>query len=88
SLKNLAYELQLAGTDDAVKAFNGRYAEAQKIYQDLQPILSGDSQKLTETLWKYTTQYASLNQDYIRAWGELKKAENAVKTGGDKSSAV
>ncbi|WP_226067968.1 methyl-accepting chemotaxis protein [Dickeya zeae] len=88
SLKNLSYELQLAGTDDAAKAFVSRYAEVQKTYQDLQPTLTGDTQKLAESLWKYTSQYATLNQDYARVWGDLKKAENEVKTGGDKSSAV
>ncbi|GAB7267181.1 hypothetical protein DZJ_37340 [Dickeya ananatis] len=60
----------------------------KKTYQDLQPTLTGDTQKLAESLWKYTSQYATLNQDYARVWGDLKKAENAVKTGGDKSSAV
>ncbi|GAB7267182.1 hypothetical protein DZJ_37350 [Dickeya ananatis] len=30
ALKNLSYELQLAGTDDAAKAFASRYAEVQK----------------------------------------------------------
>ncbi|WP_284602566.1 methyl-accepting chemotaxis protein [Dickeya dadantii] len=88
SLKNLSYELQLTGTDDAAKAFNSRYAEVQKAYQALLPTLSGDTQKLAEALWKYTAQYASQNQDYSRAWSDLKKAENAVKIGGDKSSAV
>ncbi|NPE61015.1 HAMP domain-containing protein [Dickeya dadantii] len=88
SLKNLSYELQLTGTDDAAKAFNSRYAEVQKVYQALLPTLSGDTQKLAEALWKYTAQYASQNQDYSRAWSDLKKAENAVKIGGDKSSAV
>ncbi|KHN59576.1 Trg [Dickeya fangzhongdai] len=88
SLKNLSYELQLTGTDDAAKAFSSRYAEVQKAYQALLPTLSGETQKLAEDLWKYTGQYASQNQDYSRAWSDLKKAENAVKTGGDKSSAV
>ncbi|MEI7187374.1 methyl-accepting chemotaxis protein [Dickeya dianthicola] len=88
SLKNLSYELQLAGTDDAAKAFNSRYTDVQKAYQSLLPTLSGETQKLAESLWKYTGQYASLNQDYSRAWNDLKKAENAVKVGGDKSSAV
>ncbi|MGM3191301.1 methyl-accepting chemotaxis protein [Dickeya dadantii subsp. dieffenbachiae] len=88
SLKNLSYELQLTGTDDAAKAFNSRYAEVQKTYQTLLPTLSGDTQQLAEALWKYTGQYAAQNQDYSRAWSDLKKAENAVKTGGDKSSAV
>ncbi|AIR68160.1 methyl-accepting chemotaxis protein [Dickeya fangzhongdai] len=88
SLKNLSYELQLTGTDDAAKAFSSRYAEVQKAYQALLPTLSGETQKLAEDLWEYTGQYASQNQDYSRAWSDLKKAENAVKTGGDKSSAV
>ncbi|ULR33051.1 methyl-accepting chemotaxis protein [Dickeya fangzhongdai] len=88
SLKNLSYELQLTGTDDAAKAFSSRYVEMQKAYQALLPTLSGETQKLAEDLWKYTGQYASQNQDYSRAWSDLKKAENAVKTGGDKSSAV
>ncbi|WPD76279.1 methyl-accepting chemotaxis protein [Dickeya fangzhongdai] len=88
SLKNLSYELQLTGTDDAAKAFSSRYAEVQKAYQALLPTLSGETQKLAEDLWKYTGQYASQNQNYSRAWSDLKKAENAVKTGGDKSSAV
>ncbi|WP_350313802.1 methyl-accepting chemotaxis protein [Dickeya fangzhongdai] len=88
SLKNLSYELQLTGTDNASKAFSSRYVEVQKAYQALLPTLSGETQKLVEDLWKYTGQYASQNQDYSRAWSDLKKAENAVKTGGDKSSAV
>lgn len=88
ALKQLATALYQSDTDDAAKALDARYQAVQKTYQTVLPTLPAETHGLLDDLWRYTQRYVALHQEHHTAMAALKKAENAVKVGGDKSSAV
>lgn len=81
ALKQLASVLYQSDTDDAAKALDTRY-------QAVLPTLPAETHGLLDKLWRYTQRYVTLHQEHHSAMATLKKTENAVKVGGDKSSAV
>ena len=80
--------LQLGDMSDAASALDARYAQEEKRYQALAPTLPEETQRLAQTLWNHTGRYIALQQEHHRAMSALKKTEDAVKSGGDKSSAL
>ncbi len=88
ALKQLASVLYQSDTDDAAKALDDRYQAAQHAYQAVLPTLPTETQEMLDALWRYTQRYVALHQEHHNAMAVLKKTENAVKVGGDKSSAV
>ncbi|MCW2473537.1 methyl-accepting chemotaxis protein [Candidatus Symbiopectobacterium sp. NZEC151] len=88
ALKQVASVLYQSDTDDAAKALDARYQTAQQAYQAVLPTLPAETQGLLDELWRYTQRYVALHQEHHSAMATLKKTENAVKVGGDKSSAV
>ncbi|MCG8155088.1 HAMP domain-containing protein [Brenneria goodwinii] len=87
-IKNRAYELQLKETDTALNELSESFGSAEKFYQNLIPALSMEDKAVADELWRYALNYKKLNEDYFTALNGLKKAEDAVKVAGDKSSAA
>ncbi|MCL2895467.1 methyl-accepting chemotaxis protein [Brenneria tiliae] len=87
-IKSRAYELQLKESEAALKDLAQSFNNAARFYQRLAPTLSPADRSVADELWTYAVNYRKLNEDYFAALNELKKAEDAVKVAGDKSSAA
>ncbi|EHD21904.1 MULTISPECIES: methyl-accepting chemotaxis protein [Brenneria] len=87
-IKNRAYELQLKESEAALKDLTQSFNSAAQFYQRLAPTLSPADRSTADGLWSYAVNYRKLNEDYFAALNDLKKAEDAVKVAGDKSSAA
>ncbi|KAA3668607.1 methyl-accepting chemotaxis protein [Pectobacterium carotovorum] len=86
-LKQLSYELQLKQNADAAKKLDEAFARFDSSYQAVTAALTPEQKVAAEGLRSYVTSYKKLNADYFQSLNDLKKAEDGVKVGGDKSSA-
>ncbi|MEQ9920134.1 methyl-accepting chemotaxis protein [Pectobacterium brasiliense] len=86
-LKQLSYELQLKQNADAAKKLDEAFGRFDTSYQAATAALTPEQQVAAEGLRSYVASYKKLNADYFQSVNNLKKAEDGVKVGGDKSSA-
>ncbi|WP_323663803.1 methyl-accepting chemotaxis protein [Pectobacterium carotovorum] len=86
-LKPLSYELQLKQNADAAKKLDEAFSRFDSSYQAATAALTPEQKVAAEGLRNYVTSYKKLNADYFQSVNDLKKAEDGVKVGGDKSSA-
>ncbi|WP_437217191.1 methyl-accepting chemotaxis protein [Pectobacterium sp. LFLA-215] len=87
-LKQLSYELQLKQNADAAKKLNEAFSRFDSSYQVAVAALTPEQKVAVEGLRSYVASYKKLNSDYFQSVNDLKKAEDGVKVGGDKSSAA
>ncbi|MFP9229771.1 methyl-accepting chemotaxis protein [Pectobacterium cacticida] len=86
-IKNRSYALRLRQNEDAYKQLNMAFDLLNNRYQQVIGSLSPEQKTAADNLQKYAANYKTLNDDYFKNIMDLKAAENAVKIGGDKSSA-
>ncbi|GKW15377.1 methyl-accepting chemotaxis protein [Pectobacterium carotovorum subsp. carotovorum] len=86
-LKQLSYELQLKQNADAAKKLDEAFGHFDSSYQGATAALTPEQKAAAAGLRSYVTSYKKLNSDYFLSVNDLKKAEDGVKVGGDKSSA-
>ncbi|WP_409307458.1 methyl-accepting chemotaxis protein [Pectobacterium sp. B1J-3] len=86
-IKSRSYALQLKQDNDALKALNDIFSQFEQRYQNTISTLSPEQNTIAASLQAFVTNYKNLNDEYFRNINELKKAEDGVKVGGDKSSA-
>ncbi|AIA71379.1 methyl-accepting chemotaxis protein [Pectobacterium atrosepticum] len=86
-LRQASYELQLRQNADAAKQFDAVFSRFDSSYQGTVAVLTPEQKVAVESLRSYVTGYKKLNNDYFQSINDLKKAEDGVKVGGDKSSA-
>ncbi|MGP3591894.1 methyl-accepting chemotaxis protein [Vagococcus sp. WN89Y] len=86
-VRDAALVVRFSPTQDALDKLNARFNETQKSVQALAGQLPGELSSPLQSLWDDTVKYQKLSQNYSTAWEGLKRAEDSVKVGGDKSSA-
>ncbi|BES84645.1 methyl-accepting chemotaxis protein [Pectobacterium araliae] len=86
-LKQASYALQLRQNADAAKKFDEAFGRFDSNYQAVTAALAPEQKVAVESLRSYATSYKKLNNDYFQSVNDLKKTEDGVKVGGDKSSA-
>ncbi|MEN3752127.1 methyl-accepting chemotaxis protein [Mangrovibacter yixingensis] len=88
SVNDQALSLRLSGTESARAKLEQTWKRAGEKYQQLSTVLPPEQLAPFTRLWKSTSDYKSVNDNYLAAFNGLKAAEDNVKTSGDKSSAI
>ena len=88
NVRNHADALRFGGSDDALRTLDASVSAAQAQFSALMSSLDPQLQAPFQSLWNDTVRYSDLSKSYYAALGNLRAAEDGVKTAGDKSSAA
>lgn len=86
-VRDAARVVRFNPTKEALETLNARFSATEHSVQALASQLPGELRSPLQSLWDDTAKYHTLSQNYFAAWEGLKRAEDNVKVGGDKSSA-